>query len=612
MSWHKEEKYKAHEELLNLVRSIEEDQHEIHEANLIFARMYDNREPEEINWSHQVGDRDHAILSHRRTNIVKSACDTVAANIGRQRPKATPVPKGGGFKLAREARKMDKFLYGMFQKLRLWEKGADVILDGAVFGTGCVKFFTVDSELKAERVSPDEIIVNQSECRNTREPRQLFHRKLVYRDMLLSTYGNDKKRGKEIRLALGNEDEGHYQYTSYRTPPKDRVVVVEGWRKPSYPGAGDGRHIIACKDITFLDEEWDGEFPFAFFRYGHHLSGFYGYSLAEEVLPDQIRLDEIDDVVREGQDLFCRPRVFVDAASGIVSAQIDNRIGRIIQYRGRKPEQEVWSGSNIEMYNERDRRTNAWMRRTGLSEMSVTSQLPGGVRLDSSRAIREFNSTEDRRLALVAQRAERFYLDCAERIIEFASEMKRSGSSVSVSYVGRGKGITKAESIDWSSIKAGRDEFELEIEASSIYNQSPAARIDLAKELAQAGVITPQEFRYLMNYGDEEGIMDAATAAEANIACLIGKLEEGEFVPPDPMQNLQLGINMVKLNYLNLLNKYEDVPEDVLDAHRLWVEQAVWVMSQTQPQPEQAEPAMGPVAAAAGPMGPAGPEGGMV
>lgn len=604
MSWHNHKPYEAHEELMTYVRRVEEDQREIHEANLIFARMYDNREPEEINWTYSRDSKDHAIQSHRRHNVVKSACDTVAANIGRQRPKATPVPKGGGFKLAREAKKLDRYLYGKFQSLRIWEKGADILTDGAVFGTGFLKFFLdTDGEICAERVNPDEIIVNQNDCRNTRTPRQMHHRKLVHRDQLLATYGKDKKNGKAVRMALSDEEDRMTHYTSYRDLPSDKVVVVETWRKPTIAGGDDGRHVICSHNVTLLDEEWDGEFPFAIFRYGHHLSGFYGYALAEEILPDQIRLDEIDDAITDSQDLFCRPRVFVDAASGITSTQIDNRIGRIIQYRGRKPEVEVWPGSNTEMYNERDRRSNAWMRRTGLSEMSVTSQLPSGVRLDSSRAIREFNSSEDRRMALVAQRFERFYLDCAEQVIAFSREQYRNGKKPQSTYTSRSARAVVSEKIDWATIRAGREEYELEIEASSIYNQTPAARIDLAKEMAQAGVLTPQEYRYLVGYGDEEGVMDVSVAGEQDIYQTIEILESGEFDPPDPMQNLNLGINLVTLAYLRN-RRLPDVPDEVLENLRLWVEQAVHLVSQqaaeqTPVSPEQ--PTMGPVAGAVNP-----------
>lgn len=582
----------VHDHVVKWADRVAMEQSGIFDTWIEYCEMYDNREqPHEFSSVDGLfyNNVSHEPIDSRKLNIIRMAVDAVTASVAGPKPKATPVPRGNSFRLAKECKKLDQFLYGAFQDLAIWDKMESVFIDAAVCGTGFLKFYTAGGKMKAERVRPFEILVDQMECLNTKTPTTMVQRKLVSKTILASKYSKNK----ELVERLGDE----------KTDVGGRgeaVYVYEAWHCPE---EGKGRHVIAIDGVTILDEKWDCGFPFVVMRMNHKITGFYGSSLSEEVLPDQIRLDELEDVLTISQDLMCRPRILAEQGSKIKAGAVDNDIGKFLFYSGTKPEAVVWGGSNIELYNERSRRENSWMRRTGVSEMAATSQLPSGVRLDSSRAVREFSGSQDRRFSKVSQRFEAAHLDCARHIIRLCKDLYGSGHKVKVACVMRYKRDTMAKEIDWGAIDLADENYSLNIEASSIYNMSPSARMDWAGELVGKGAIDQGEFRMILGYGDEENILDLTSQGEVDILQTIDAIEDGQdFRSPDPMQNLMFGIKMCKLAYLRN-SRLEGCPKQVLLDLELWVEQAKALLDQMAAEQQQNAPQL--------PAAPAGPEGGM-
>jgi len=541
--------------LIECARHLENVQSEIHQQNLWNAQLYSNRELAAFDWGQGALYRASlAPVSRLGENVIQMVVDTLVATVGKNRPKATPVPRGASWKVRRQARRLDKFLYGEFIRNRVYETGKRVFRDGCIFAFGVVHV-TADEGGRScvERVFPDEVLIDQSEVVATGRFRHLYRRRVLPVSVVADMFGVD-----EESLAAAADD---FAYLDYRPVGAGWVVLVEGWQL-------GGRYVASVKGLPPLaDKPWTHDwFPFVFFHYEEPVSGHYGRSAVEIALNHQVRLNEINEVIRDAQDLMARPRILVAEGSRVSPAEFDNLVGRIIKYTGIKPEPTTWQAVPPELYQERDHQIAACFAQFGLNESAVSAQMPAGFRADSSAAVREYNAIQDGRLADIAQRFEQFYLDIAEMIIRV---IRASGANPKTVWYSGGR-KARAETIAWKDVDLDAEAYVLQLQASSIFNLTPAAQRDeLEKQLAQ-GLISPEEYRAQLADPDLESEASVQAAAAEDLNATIEDLEDGKKPRPTPAQDLVNGVKRVSLAYLQA-KRYPDVPPEVLKNFLDWL-----------------------------------------
>ncbi len=548
----KEEREKARaNSLLDCARNLETMQSEVHHQNLMNAQLYSNRELANFDWGTGALHRmSLAPINRTGENLVLSVVDTLVAQVGKQRAKARPMSRGGSWKLRRQARLLDKFLYGEFVRLRIHALGRKVFRDACIFGFGALHFcIGEDDRLMVDRVFPDELMVDQMEVVACGRPLHYYRRRVLPVEIVADTWDCDVE---ELETAARSSD-----YLEYRAIGKGYCVVVEGWRVAH--GKRDGHYTCAVNGKIL--EEYPYKLktpPFVFYHWQDPVDGFYSPSAVEQSLPYQIRLNEINDVIRDAQDIMARPRLLVAEGSRVNPFEIDNMIARIIKYTGIKPEVANWPAVQAELYNERDRCWGQCRDQFGISNMATQGSMPSNVRYDSSPALRQANLIQDDRLADPSQRFERFYLDVAETMIR---TIDHYGASPKTVWSTGGRKHGRMEVIDWDAIDIDEDSYVLQLEATSVYDSTPSAvRDDLEKQLAM-GLITPEDYRLELSHPDDSSELSLASAAAADIRRVIDLLEDGGFEHPDPVQDLVNGVQTVSLAYLNL-SQYDDDDDD--------------------------------------------------
>lgn len=554
-SLHPSEREKARaNSLINCARNLETVQQEVHTQNLMNSQIYSNRELACFDWG--TGALHRASLSPVNRvgeNLVLSVVETLVAQVGKQRPKAKPMTRGGSFRLRNQARLLDKFLYGEFVRLRIHEQGKRVFRDSLVYGFGCL-YFTIgeDDRLIVERVFPDEILVDQMEVIACGKPLHYYRRRVLPIEVVAETWGVDED---DVKTAATFSD-----YLEYRAIGKGYCVVVEGWRVKQ--GSRDGYYCAAVNGMI-LDEKTYGQQtpPFVFYHW-HPIEGFYSPSAVEQALPYQIRLNEVNDVIRDAQDIMARPRLLVAEGSRVNPFEIDNMIARIIKYTGIKPEVANWPAVQSELYNERDRCWYQCRDQFGLGNNATSGGLPANARYDSSAAVQEANLVQDDRLADPSQRLERFYLDVAETMIRTIDHF---GASPKTTWTTGGRRSGMVEVIEWDRIDIDEDSYVLQLEASSVLDQTPAAKRDSLEKQLALGLITPEDYRLELAHPDDAAELSLASAAAADIRRVIGLLEDGKYEHPEPLQDLVNGVEDVSLAYLNLSRFEDDDPDHSLE-----------------------------------------------
>ena len=510
--------------------------------------------------------------------------------IARNRPKPTFQTDGADWSTKVRAKKLEKFVLGLYQKLDIYAQGVRVFRDATIFGTGCLMLYAEDGELHVERVPIDDVLADEREARDGK-PRQMHRRFFVDKEVLARLYPDNADSIRSCQSV----------YAGSKLSQSNQVAVLESWRMPSQEGGDDGVHAICIRDACLHHEGWKGEFPFIFFRWSEPIVGFYGQGLAELVTGIQLRINKLNRFIDRCQDLIAVPRVFMDIAGKVPKAHLSNEIGQVIPTRGGAKSVQFYTPPAVapETYQRLQDLKRSAFELAGISQLSAQSKKPAD--LASGAALREYNDIESARFAIQAQNFEEFHMQIAARLVALAKETYKGDKTVTF------QARKFVQSIKWKDVDPEEDTFRIDIEAASIMSRTPAGRLDAALEMFQYGAINNDEFRRLLGHPDLEREMDIETANIEDIEATIEELVSGEFNPPEPTQDLEMGLKRIAMAERKA--RREGAPEDILEGFRTWLSQAGAMMKQAQPPtpPTPIDPATGmPMGPGMGEMPPAG------
>lgn len=548
-----------HEALFSLLAVLDERQLYRRDDLLTYLRLYGNSEIDSFTSTGYSSIQRRNRKNRVTLNIVQSITDTMVARISRQQPKAKFLTSGGNWSQQRKARLLEKFVEGQFYESNIYKEGTKVFLDACVTGTGVLKIFEHDKCIRAERVFPSEITVNNDEaiygC-----PRQLFQRKYIDRHALCAMYPDHR----DHIMSLSAEDGMPHRSGVYET---DFVVVSEGWRLPSHVDADDGRHVIAVSNATLLDEPYKRDyFPFVFLHWSSRLLGFWGQGIAEQLMGIQYEINKILLEIQEQMHL-ATPKVLVETGSKISKATINNRIWGLIEYSGTKPDFYVPRVVSGEIFAHLDRLVMRAYEIVGVSTLSAQSKKPAG--LDSGIALREFHDIETERFYVVSKNYEDMFLTAAKHFVDLAKEIDARGDEYKI----LSHGDKEIEEIRWKDVDLEKSKYVMKIYPTNLLPTTPSGRLQTVQEMMVSGLIGRDEALSLLDYPDIESIGEIQNAPIDDVKMLVtAMLEKGEYHAPEPFMDLAMAIKMVTGAYLRA--KIENAPEDRLDLLRRFIEQA--------------------------------------
>ena len=550
----------VHDVLFPHVKNVENGQHEIHRMNLFNAKLYCGRELMAMDWNSPTKTYHHGPIGMQFENLVASNVDTVAAMLGRHKPKAVPVVRDASFSIERNARLLDKILWAEANHQDLYTKMQRAFLDSLWAQIGALKIDIDGDEIYTERVMPDEIIVDQRECIGGYEPLQIHQRKLMSKIQLASMYPEHEAEIMGIKNKMG--------WTDARKPTDGHLIVIESWFKGL--SGQPGRHVICTESLTLVDETYTrSRFPFIFLRWTLLPTGFYGKSLVEELTPYQLRHNELNRVIKLAQDLMCVPRILVEGSSKIVKTHLDNSIARLLHYRGTPPIPLNWKAGVDELYAERDRNRAAASEYVGVSQSLANANPDPGNRLDSSLAMQEKFFRENERQAPKSQRLENAYLEAFDHYIELNTILGKRGKSRKLKW----RDKTAVDMVCWKDVDLDRDKYVLDLQAASVTSMTPAARTDKIETWMQQGRISPQQANGLSGNPDLEEEESLMAVSSDDSKAVVAELDNGDFPQPDPLSDLSYQVPFVHKWYLKR-KRQKDVPPEILQNYRDWIVEA--------------------------------------
>lgn len=579
----------AHLDIFSLVKSIDQIQAGEATNTLKNYRLYGNMDSIGMDWfNYNKTTTAQSMSAKVKLNIVKSMCDTVTNKITKNKPRVRFLTSGATPSLQKASKQLEKFTDGIFYQLKLYSKMQMAFRDAAIDGTGWVKFWRNEADIKCERNLPIEIVVDDNEALYD-NPKNLYQKKWISKEQLCILVDNDPEK---VRMIMGANTQGAstgYNFTpanSSRLP--EMVLVIEAWHLPSKKDKSDGRHVVSIENGILFEEPWEKDyFPFVKLLWNKRPTGFKGTGLASELTGLQIEINKTLRTIQLSNELVAIPRVLIENTAKIVQEHINNGIGSIIEYEGTKPEFVTSQPVHPDLYT--------WFRElyqkayeiSGVSQMSAQAKKPSGV--TAAAALRELNDIDTERFITIGQMYEDAFLQAARICIDLARDIENDDTIPQSEKIKvQVKGRRFLEEIKWADIDLDETQYQMQMMPASMLSNTVAGRRQDIEDLINLGVIQKEDAADLLNIPDTEGYMTSETAAVRDIKYTIERIvEDGEYSSPEAFQNLQYGIKSFMSAYLNYkwdmpekTKAQKELKEQRLELLRKWIKEATTKMKQ--------------------------------
>jgi hypothetical protein len=543
----------------------------------------------------RIVQKSNAIRDRLTYNVIQACIDTVTAKIGKNKPRPLFLTSGGDWKRQQKAKKLNKFVDGIFYENEAYHQGTLAFRNACVWGDGITHVFSHNKRVKHEDVLPHELYVDEVEA-SRGNPRQMHRVKAVDRMQLVDMFPSKKRKILECGAATYDEV-GTYQHIS------DVIIVRESWHLPSGKDAKDGLRVISINNDVLYKEEWKRDhFPFAFFKWNQKPIGFWGQSVVEQIQNIQLEINKLLWVLQRSYHLAGSFKILLANGSKVVKEHFTNDVGALIYYTGTMPQYITPPIVPVEYYQHLESLIQKAFNEVGVSQLSAGSLKPQG--LDSGKAIREYNDIESDRFMTVGRNYQKYYLDLAKLDIETAKEIYEEEGEYKVFSIGK----NYTQEIDWEDINLQDDEFVMKEYPVSSLPEDPEGRLATIQEYVQAGMMSPTTARRLLDFPDLEQEENLQNASEEYINKILEEIvehgDEDDFVykRPEPYDDLELclefglqyyaqgktnGLEEVKLQ---LLRKWIDDVKDL----QLGAQMGAQALSQP-PAPPQGVPEAAPV-----------------
>ncbi len=549
---------------------------------LRFARLYENVAVTEFDPSDMAsaffdGNSSGNSLSY---NVIQMCVDALNAKITKNSPRPMFLTSGGRWPDQMKARKLDRWCRGVFAATKMYKVARRVRADASIFGDGFLHLRMNDAKkLVAERVSPMDLRFDPahipSEKLNT-----VYRRTFIPTDELTHRYPEKAALSKTMSL----------QDTMRSWTLDGNVTVVwECWTLgfDKLPG----RYARYAPAFGLLESsEWKPKcLPFVHVKHHERVAGPFGKGLAETLLGTQVELNRIcNSIVRQFQRKG-KGRTFVQ--KGTVNLRhLTNAEADIVEYAGSTPPI-VDAGNTIPVEDHQHVRelVERAQKLSGLSEMSVSAKKPAG--LDAAVALREYSDLESERFATQHKDWDDFFLAIAELAVEL---VRHTPGGYKVKVPGR----RTTEEIDWADVNLEEDAYVMQMFPTSALPQTPAARKAQVIELRDAGMVSPDAAKRLLDFPDIEAEMTLGTAqiddVDATISAILDK-DTPEYMAPEVTQNLPLLAERSLMSYLQVRH-FKDIEPSRLELLLRLIDETTLLIQQSQPPPPP-QPTQQPVAA---------------
>lgn len=496
-------------------------------------------------------------------NLLKVYGDSLAGKLVQNSSRVTGQAVNGDFLLHNRIKKLDQMLDSEFQRGNMYRASLQVALDAINTGTGYMQVLNCKDHIEYERVFPNEILVDELEAAYT-DPTVMFRIRYLKRENIKALW---PEYAAKIDSATPPNPLG-FAWTIYSP---GMIEVFEAWALPY--GDRKGRHVICTSNVTLLDEPYKEDcFPFVVFKAGARPLGWYGQGYIEQIGGAQVEMNKILHIMSRSAHLGMAPFWVVSSGANLNVEHLRNEIGHIVKTDGPAPQwvtNQPFSQAAPQYVELLASKISDYY---GINQMEATGGLPIN-RLDSRKALIEFQDMSATRQTLLLKNWEYFFLDAAHRTIEIAQQIARKRGSYPVVTTSPLKALT----LDWKDYEAlTRDDFRLSLAPSNMLSITPAARkndvIDMMKAADPSGkplLTAEQGLALLQGPPDIAAVVREVSAPENFIDMIIEKLMAGEYEAPNERLPFDRAIKRVR--DASFQAQVDGAGEDIIELFERWL-----------------------------------------
>lgn len=484
-----------------------------------------------------------------RVNLTKSLTETITAKVGKNRPRPLVLTDGGHFTNKQRAKKLQRFLDGVYQQADVYEKMPAVFRDAMLMGTGVLGTFgdANGHRFSTPRIFPLELLVDAAAAtQGIDAARDLIRIHPEDKDTLIEDHPS---MAVEIESAALYGPEGslpsttamHGRHRDMRT-----AMVCEGWRKARTARDGTfipGRHVKTINGNTLIDEEWaDEDFPFVFHFWSAPIRGPWGDSAVSEIRGME---KEVNILLQRAQEAMHRTglaNVLAHTDSKLKIAKTSDEPMTVVTWEGQfKPEIITNQAVHPQIMQQPEVLMRLAANQLGTNELQISASKPAGI--ESGRALEQLSEEHAVRFDTISKN---FEITMSKKLaLALVACAKRMDATIKAD---GGKGLRlqstyKKEYIDlnWSDVELGPKEFFLDVFPVSVLPHTPAGRTTEVERWQANKWISADEAKSLLDFPDLESV---ASVSRASFDLLEWQLEqmldEGKDVQFDPRQDLEL------------------------------------------------------------------------
>lgn len=607
--WHLADKNEVHGPVFAFVNRVEIEQSDVYDRLLSLQSLYDKHSPD----GNLFDDPRSAqqLLNDMAENVIARNVDTTYAAVATAEIRARFLTTGADWSTQRRAAKLEYYAEGLAKQLDCHRKCRLAFKEAAKVGGGLVKAYADRwGDIAVEHIALEDIVVPDVDNRSGAPPLQLHH--------VMRNYDKARLRAEfpDAAEAIDSTLPGSLPMTAVRGTdvqasgrPGSKIAVIESWILPigKRPAKDDkvkssrgaryvpGRHTITIANKTLLDEPYHKPYyPIAVISWSERKGSFYPISGAERIAGIQRSLNKrnwtIERMLQQNAfiNTYVRPSDF-----GVASKTTE--FGNIIPIKGDFPQHQTPPAVHPELYKSREDLKQSAAYEFGQSDFSLQSRIPAG--LETGAAVREARESITQRFAPQEADFERLFLDVVWLVIDACKELGKDAPTIIET--------RWQKPIRWKDVDMGQ--VRIQIEAASTLPRSAAGREQTILEWAQAGVISTDSFRRMINHPDLESELSMYTAALDVIDQQIETILDGGYAVPEPYDNLKM-IEWRGTGRYDIA-RMAGAPEEVLEALRDYISQAAYLSAMQAENDNAAAGAQPGMATGAGPQPGAVPPG---
>lgn len=494
--------------------------------------------------------------------MLRRVLNTAYTRLTSSVPRPYYCSDGGNPELRYRLELLNTAVTGLFLAHKVDRKANLAQKHALLYGVGALKVsaqLTKKPRVVVERVYPWELFVDPLDALYG-EPRCLYQVRWVDREHLLSLWPKNKA---EILAAPQERPE----WAAWLEQMSQPVRVVEAWFLDK-TGDGKGRHVVAIEGEVLSDEPYEcDDFPIVLFHYTEPVTGYWPDGVAHELAGQQIELNTISDAISETVKLGAWPSVLVEKNSEVESGHLDNTPMRVVKYKGIPPQIQTAQGLTSEARQHLEATAQSMYETGPINQFAANATKPAG--LQSGRALRIFADQQDGNLRDPDDLRRDAYLRLGLALIRAQREVSKADPDASVIFTDPQKRTTQA--IKWAEIDLPDEGLQLVAAPVSVLPTTPAAKMATLEEMANAGIITPEEFREEMDLPDIKALNGPATAPRRLIERqMLSILRDGAPQKPEPFFPLDLAKQIAAQHYCQ--GTLDGAAEDRLEMIRQYIQ----------------------------------------